>query len=255
LLVLERVDLGSGVGAWFTGRDPDAADPPVGAAGNLAHRRPHRPADLAAARSELARRTDTDAAAFHLLQQVHGAEVAVVDAATPTGAELAAVDAAVTDLPDTPLLVQVADCVPVLLAGPTAGGRVAVGVAHAGRAGVLHGVVAAAVTGLAELGAAPAAVMAAIGPAIGGCCYELPAATVEELGRDHPDAVATTTWGTPSVDLPTAVGDQLAAAGVGTVQRLAGCTRCDATQRWFSHRRDATTGRQVGLVVARGAGA
>jgi polyphenol oxidase len=240
------VDLGPDVGAAVTGRGRDT--PTVGAAGNLSHRRPHRPDDLARARRAVGAATSTDPRAWHLMHQVHGADVAVVDRTTPVGLELRDVDGAVTALADRPLVVQVADCVPVLIAGPRA-----VAVAHAGRAGVAAGVVAATVKAAADLGDDPATLRVVVGPAIGGCCYEVPLALRDEVGAATPAAVATTTWGTPALDLPAAVEAQLAAAGVRDVRRVGGCTRCDPEDRWFSHRRDPTTGRQIGLVVRRAA--
>lgn len=245
--LLLPVDLGGGVDAVFTGRDLDAPPPPVGTAGNLSHRRPHRPDDLAAARAAVATATRTDASGWHLMQQVHGAQVAVVDGAVEPGSELRGVDAAVTDLPGRPLVVLVADCVPVLLAGP-----VAIGVAHAGRAGVVAGVVPATVTALRDLGETPSEVRATLGPAIGGCCYEVPRELHDEVVADHPVAAATTTWGTPALDLPAAVGAQLEAVGIGGVTQVGGCTRCDPQGRWFSHRADPDAGRQAGLIVRRG---
>ncbi len=236
------VDLGGGTPAWFTGRDP-AAVAPIGGEGNLAHRRPHRPQDLARTRRAVGSATGTDAARWHLLQQVHGADVAVVDETVPVGAELRGVDAAVTALADRPLVVQVADCIPVLLA--TSG---AVGVAHAGRAGVLAGVVPAAVGALRTL-VDDAPVRAVIGPAIGPCCYEVPEAMRDALAERHPELVATTTWGTPALDLPAGARVQLEADGVEVVPTSAPCTRCTPTL--FSHRRDPASGRQIGLIVLR----
>jgi polyphenol oxidase len=243
-LLIERVELGGHVGAWFTGRDVAAEAPAVGAAGNLSHLRPHRPDDLVRARAEVGDLTGTDPRTWHHMRQVHGAAVGIVDAATPLGAEVRAVDALVTAEPDRPLVVQVADCVPVLLAGPRS-----IGVAHAGRRGVETGVAAAAVGAMNELGDAASDIVAAVGPAIGGCCYELPAELQGHVTEVVPDAAATTTWGTPSVDLPLAVTRQLEAAGVGSVTQVGSCTRCDPDERWFSHRRDASTGRQIGLIV------
>lgn len=234
-------DLPDGVRGVFTGRDRTAAPLPIGQAGNLAHRRPHRPEDLAAARRELARATATQTTAWHLLHQVHGVEVAVVDERVPAGTELRGVDGAVTALVARPLVVQTADCAPVLLAGDGA-----VGVAHAGRAGVLTGVAAATVTALRGLGGA-GGVHAALGPTIGPCCYEVPAALQAAAEDEVPGIAAMTTWGTPSLDLPGALLGQLDALGVHVAGVRPPCTRCD--ERFFSHRRDPASGRQVGLVV------
>ncbi len=241
MVPLSRVDLGADTRAWFTGRDP-ADTAPVGGEGNLAHRRPHRPGDLAVTRRGVAEATGTDVARWHLLQQVHGAQVALVDERIPLGAELRGVDAAVTALADRPLIVQVADCIPVLL---SSGG--AVGVAHAGRAGVLAGVLPAAVGALRALSGRDS-VRAAIGPAIGPCCYEVPEAMRATVAERLPVLAATTSWGTPALDLPAGARAQLLAEGVELVPTDAPCTRCTTTL--FSHRRDPASGRQIGLIVA-----
>lgn len=241
------VDLGHGVGAAVTGRDVGATSPPIGAAGNTSHRRPHRPDDLAATRRHVGTRTGTDVRAWHLMRQVHGDDVAVVDARTPVGAELDGVDAAVTAEVDRPLGVHTADCVPVLLRADGA-----VGVAHAGRVGFAAGVVPAVVDALTALASGPrSSVRAVVGPAIGGCCYEVPAAMRDDVGAAAPRAVATTTWGAPALDLAAGVEAQLVDAGVVDVERVGGCTACDPEGRWFSHRRDPDAGRQLGLVVLR----
>jgi YfiH family protein len=138
--------------------------------------------------------------------------------------------------------VLVADCVPVVLADP---GR-AVAVAHAGRGGVVAGVVGETVATMAP--ADPARVEAVIGPAIGGCCYEVDAELAAAVAAEVPASRATTSWGTPALDLPAAVATQLRAAGLDRITRVGGCTRC-APSRWFSHRRAPGEGRQAGVVV------
>lgn len=231
---LRPVDLLPGVGAWFT----DAA------VGNLAHRRPHVPAELAANRTWV--REAAGVGPLHLMHQVHGVRVGRVTADTTPGAEVRGVDALVTGEPDRALGVQVADCVPVLLAstvGP-------VGVAHAGRRGVEQGVVEAAVE---ALDVPASTVHAAVGPAIGGCCYEVPGAMQADVVAHHPRAEAETTWGTTSLDLPAAVTAILERLGVDRIVPSPGCTRCDPDRRWFSHRADPDTGRQLGIVVRRAA--
>ncbi|MBW3662194.1 MAG: polyphenol oxidase family protein [Actinobacteria bacterium] len=230
---LAEVDLLPGVGAWFT----------TARAGNLSHRRPHQPLLLAAARRAV--RQAAGVSSLHLMRQVHGADVGRVTAATVPGAEVRGVDALVTAEPERALAVQVADCVPVLLAstdGP-------VGVVHAGRRGLEAGVIDAALHALAV---EPATVHAAIGPAIGGCCYEVPTALHDEVVAKHPVASATTTWGTTSLDLPAAASAAFEERGVATITPTPGCTRCDPEGRWFSHRADPNAGRQLGIVVRRG---
>lgn len=237
-LSLTPEDLGPGVRAVFTGPDPDDAEA-VGHAGNLSHRRPHRPARLAADRTTAASAIGVGPDDVVRLRQVHGATVVVVDARTPAGAELGPADAAVTTQRGRALTVLVADCVPVLLAGPDV-----VAVAHAGRHGVVVDVVGATVAAMADVAGPPR--VAAIGPSIRGCCYEVEDWLRDDVASDHPAARARTTWGTPSLDLPAAVAARL--EGLGVEVRDAGdCTHCG--ERWFSHRRDPASGRQAGLVV------
>jgi YfiH family protein len=231
------VALRDGVDAWFTGTS-DAPPPVIGRAGNLSHHRPHLPSVLAADRAAVGAATGTDAGDWHLMVQVHGAAVGVVDDHTPPGAELREVDALVTTQAGRVLGVAAADCVVILLAS-----ELGVAAVHAGRRGVAVGAVRAAVAALPGED-----VVAVVGPAIGGCCYEVPAAMQAEICRVVPVAEATTTWGTPSLDLPRAVLDQLAALGVSAT-RAGGCTRC--TDGWFSHRADPGAGRHLGLVVRR----
>jgi polyphenol oxidase len=80
-------------------------------------------------------------------------------------------DIAVTDDPTVALAIQVADCVPLLLADPLAG---AVAAVHAGWRGTAAGAVPAAVAALTrEFGARPERLVVALGPSIGPCCYEV----------------------------------------------------------------------------------
>lgn len=243
---VDEVALLPGAGAWFTGRArTPGGDPAAGRAGNLSHRRPHLPTDLARARRVTLGAMGLRPDDLHLMQQVHGATVATVSARTPRGAELRGVDGLVTAETGRALGVQVADCVPLLLAsdaGPVAA-------VHVGRRGLMAGVVAGVLQEMGRAGAPPSSIHAAIGPAIGGCCYEVPADLRAVVSRRHPVAAATTTWGTPSLDIAAAVCARLDAAGVARTVGPPGCTRCDADGRWFSHRHDPGAGRQLGVVV------
>jgi YfiH family protein len=110
-----------------------------------------------------------DPSAVVNVRQVHGREVLV-----PTGGQLppagAEADAIVTTQPGLLLTVRVADCVPVLLADRL--GR-AVAVVHAGWRGTAAGVATATVGALRACGVDPGDLVAAIGPSIGPCCYEV----------------------------------------------------------------------------------
>ncbi|WP_329133372.1 peptidoglycan editing factor PgeF [Streptomyces sp. NBC_00670] len=178
------------------------------------------------------------------MNQVHGADVAVVDGPWESGtAELPAVDALVTTRRGLALAVLTADCVPVLLADPVAGVAAA---AHAGRPGMVAGVVPAAVRAMTALGADPARITARTGPAVCGRCYEVPEAMRAEVAAVEPAAHAETSWGTPALDVAAGVHAQLERLGVHDRVRSPVCTR--ESQDHFSYRRDRTTGRLAGYV-------
>lgn len=180
------------------------------------------------------------------LRQVHGCEVVEVGADGPTRRPDA--DALVTDLRGVVLVVRAADCVPVLLADPVAG---VIGAAHAGRPGVVAGVVPHAVARMRALGAT--ALTAWVGPHVCGHCYEVPAALQAEVAALEPATLATTSWGTPSLDLGAGVRAQLERDGVAIVDSSR-CTRESADL--YSFRRDgAAAGRLAGVVRIRTEGA
>jgi YfiH family protein len=148
--------------------------------------------------------------------------------------------------PGMVLAVLTADCVPVLLADPAAG---VVGAVHAGWRGLAAGVVEAGVAAMAELGADPAATVGLVGPAVGGCCYEVGADVRAAVGDRYPIALATTRSGRTALDPAAGAVEALTRAGVGDLRVAAECT-FDLEERFFSHRRDrGRTGRQAGLVA------
>ncbi|MGW3113010.1 peptidoglycan editing factor PgeF [Streptomyces sp. NPDC001091] len=176
------------------------------------------------------------------MNQVHGADVAVVD--EPWGERpVPEVDGLVTARRGLALAVLTADCVPVLLADPVAG---VVAAAHAGRPGMLAGIVPAAVRAMTELGAEPGRIVARTGPAVCGRCYEVPEAMRAEVAAAEPAAYAETSWGTPAVDVSAGVHAQLERLGVRDREQSPVCTR--ESDDHFSYRRDRSTGRLAGYV-------
>jgi YfiH family protein len=141
------------------------------------------------------------------------------------------------------MLLITADCVPVAIARkPEPGVRPALAVLHVGWRGLLAGIVA---EGVRALGRGPFA--AAVGPAIGPCCYEVG----EDVAAPAREAFGADVVHDGKLDLWTCVERALRAAGVEQVERFDHCTSCDG-DRFFSHRRDAgRTGRQgvIGYVT------
>ncbi|MEW1611807.1 MULTISPECIES: peptidoglycan editing factor PgeF [unclassified Streptomyces] len=201
------------------------------------------PAAVGANRERAARRLGLDPASVVWMNQVHGRDVAVVDGPWGVDAEIPAVDAVVTARRGLALAVLTADCTPVLLVDPVAG---VVGAAHAGRPGLVAGVVPAVVEAMTALGARPARITAHTGPAVCGRCYEVPEQMRAEVAEAVPGTWSETSWGTPAVDVTGGVHAQLAALGVGDLHRSPVCTRESGDH--FSYRRDCTTGRLAGYV-------
>ncbi|MGI5483245.1 peptidoglycan editing factor PgeF [Streptomyces lavendofoliae] len=177
------------------------------------------------------------------MNQVHGRDVAVVDGPWAPDREVPAVDGAVTARRGLALAVLTADCTPVLLADPVAG---VVGAAHAGRPGMVAGVVPATVEAMIALGAEASRIIARTGPAVCGRCYEVPATMRDEVAAVVPEAHAETSWGTPAVDVTAGVLAQLGALGVHDRRASEVCTR--ESRDHYSYRRDRTTGRLAAYV-------
>jgi len=176
------------------------------------------------------------------MNQVHGNDVAVVDG--PWGDRpVPEVDAVVTARRGLALAVLTADCTPVLLADPVAG---VVAAAHAGRPGMIAGVVPAALRAMTDLGADPARIVARTGPAVCGRCYEVPEAMRTDVAAVEPAAYSETSWGTPAVDVTAGVHAQLERFGVRDREQSPVCTL--ESDDHFSYRRDRTTGRLAGYV-------
>jgi YfiH family protein len=161
-------------------------------------------------------------------RQVHGTHVAVEQG---DGEEA---DGQATARPGAAPIVLVADCLPIALVAPGA-----VAMLHAGWRGLAAGILAAGVAAVRALSPG-AAVAAAIGPGVGGCCYEV-----------GPEVHAAFGTSGATLDLASIAAGQLAAAGVEEVHTAGLCTMCtlvDGEPLFFSHRRDrGVTGRQAGL--------
>lgn len=195
------------------------------------------PAAVAANRRAVADVVGVPVERLLIARQVHGRHVVVADGPWRDGPPDA--DAIVTAQPSLALAVLVADCVPVLLAAPREG---IVAVAHAGRRGMVDGVVPAVVAEMRGLGATE--LLATLGPSVCPRCYEVPEALRADVAVGQPVAASVTWTGTPSIDVAGAVLEQLRTQGVQAEQRP-GCTAED--EGLFSYRRDGVTGRFAGL--------
>ena len=222
------------------------------------------PSSVVENRRRLCAAVGADAARATMARQQHGARVVPATAhgiVTPGVVDFDECDGLWSDEPGQAMLLVTADCLPIVLARTGwAGGspdQPALALLHVGWRGLLAGIVEEGVVALrAGAGAGPGArtdgsvrrdlLRAAIGPAIGPCCYE--------VGDDVADRFRTA-FGAGvlrgrQLDLPAAAELALRAAGVSEIDRSDQCTVCNP-ELFFSHRRDAgLTGRQgvIGLV-------
>ena len=182
-------------------------------------------------------------------KQVHGARV-VESSGTPADWVNQEADALVARRGSGDSVgVRIADCVPILLADTASGDVAAV---HAGWRGIAGRAIEAAVRHLSS----PSKIVAAIGPSIGVCCFEVSIDIAKTIAasaaganvlRAHSDAEKA------FVDLRAAARAQLVHLGVANdqIEDVPGCTRCDA-ERFYSFRRDGdNAGRLIGVITAK----
>ena len=184
--------------------------------------------------------------------QVHGArvtEAAPLGVVSP-GTPYEPCDGLWSDRRGQAMLLVTADCVPVALAREN--GPRALAVLHVGWRGLLAGIVSNGVSALVGASEEKATdchlggIAAAIGPAIGRCCYEVG----EEVAAPYRERFGDEVLRGRNLDLPGATERALRAAGVERIEHVRRCTACEP-ELFFSHRRDrARTGRQgvVGVI-------
>ena len=178
------------------------------------------------------------------VKQVHSARVVDVGAGAIESEEADAI----VSRRDAPITIRTADCVPILVADISSG---AVAAIHAGWRGVVSGVIPNAIEMLAR---DRSNVIAAIGPCIGACCFEVGVDVAEKIASASDASIITRQVGEKAfVDLRRAVRIQLTRLGVAdsNIENVAGCTYCEK-ELFFSYRRDgANAGRLIAVIAPR----
>lgn len=239
--------LAAGIPHAFTTRQGGSSTGPY-ATLNLGRGVEDDPAVVQANRTAVLRALRLDPACHVEADQVHGAEVAVVDShqagrSMPLADGLATADAGMV------LAIHAADCVPLLLADPEHG---AVATVHAGWKGTAAGIAQAAVRVLRErYGSRLERLLAAIGPAIGPCHYEVDEPVIGRL-RVWPwwrQVVEPNARGRWQLDLRAACRRQLIDAGLppAQIEVLDLCTY-HHPELFYSYRRDRITGRMAAII-------
>ena len=176
------------------------------------------------------------------LRQVHGCVVA-----SPPWVEPPDADASLTSKPGALLAIETADCLPILIVD-RANRRVAA--AHAGWRGTVARVAQAAVRSLVAAGSDPKQLVAALGPSINPCCYEVGPEVEEAFGEPGRRFFVAGEKERKHLDVAAANRVQLEEAGLPpeNIERIDLCTRCRG-DLFFSYRRDgANAGRMISVV-------
>jgi YfiH family protein len=225
------------------------------------------PAAVHENRIRAARRLGVPERRLYYLSQVHGIEAQEVRGdESPDDVVRKVGDTTLSSTPYIACGVRTADCVPVLLGDRNTGAAAAV---HSGWKGTLLRVVSVSVERLRLHIGGPGDLVAAIGPCISACCFEVGDDVATQLAQASSAGDSSLSWGPPSaqarlktgspaptrrVDLRRIVRAQLLETGVSqdSIEDVPGCTYCEP-ERFHSYRRDgARSGRLLSAIVPRG---
>jgi len=204
--------------------------------------------------SQLSLRLETPEDRIVRVSQVHGRKVLVIDQQRPpwSSTQVHEADSIVCTDPNLAIAVRVADCVPILIADRS---HRVVAAVHAGWRGTCAGVAAATIESIEELGISAADLVAAIGPSMGGCCYQVDDKVRTTFLSMTPDSVEWFAEDGPGhwkLDLWRANADQLAAAGVPaeSIHLMGVCTKHNHDRCWSYRMDGSSAGRMVAAIRA-----
>lgn len=205
-------------------------------------------------RSLLCRTFDTRVENLVMVSQCHGTDILVIDEPNTDFAHFQKLqcDGIVTNQPGVMICIAVADCLPLLLLDPVNNVAAAL---HAGWKGTAGNIAAKGVQTLEKIfNSRPEHILAALGPAIRSCCYEVDEPVrkaFSDTGIDWSKFAAESGYGRWRLDLAAVNRDQLISAGI-TAENIESAPHCVSCQHdwFFSYRRDeGETGRQAGFIV------
>lgn len=180
------------------------------------------------------------------LHQIHGTDIVIFDGSGTSYDPPLQADGAVTAAPNRNLVIQVADCQPVMLYDPE---HRAIANLHAGWRGSIGNIIAAGIENMKNrFGTDPRQLVAGIGPSLGPCCAEF---------INYKDEIPDTFWkykdGQDRFNFWQISQDQLTVAGVPpeNIEQAGICTKCNP-HLLFSYRRSNTTGRFAAVIGLKG---
>jgi polyphenol oxidase len=190
-----------------------------------------------------------------LVNQVHGDKVFILDDPDITFNEVKEIsaDALLTQIPGKPIGVFTADCLPILIYDPR---LKVIGAIHAGRMGSAQSIILKVVSDMVRVyGSRPAELLAGVGPAIRGCCYEVSEDCIQpfkELFPDEKGLFRSSLFGNYFLDLVAVNKLDGEKAGLlpENIFSMDHCTCC-STRNLFSYRREGKTGRILTIIMLR----
>jgi YfiH family protein len=188
-----------------------------------------------------------------LVRQVHGDVIYDLKNPSASFAQVAEVraDAIITQLADMPIGVLTADCIPIVVYDPH---LQVTGVVHAGRKGTALKIVSKTIQAMQNFyGCNLKNILVEMGPGIGMCCYEVGEDCIEPFRKLYPHRAGlykSLPSGKFMLDLFVANGEDAETAGIDpqNISHSGICTSCEV-ERFFSYRREGTTGRMLTVAV------
>ena len=193
-------------------------------------------------RAQLAEALGVQESSLYEVTQVHGAAVAIAGGIVSSLRSVEADAVIATAERMRAAAIRTADCVPILLGDARSGIVAAV---HAGWRGVEVGVIAAALDAMPH----DAEIIAAVGPHIGPCCFEVSAEVADRISAaSAPQVIARSTGLKSWINLGLACELQLRARGIRHIEHVFSCTHCG--EGFYSYRRDPGVGRQWSAIAS-----
>ncbi len=233
--------------AKFSDRWGGVSNPPYHEL-NLALHVEDNPIDVLKNREILAKKFDFYIENLIFMEQTHSDNIKIIND-TFTNKQVNC-DGIITNKPNIPLMVMVADCIPVLLYDRV---KKVISAVHAGRNGTFKQISKKAVTIMKEeFGSNPEDIVVSLGPSIHSCCYEVGEDLADIAIKSFGEKYVAKRDGSFYLDLQTLNLDQLVSVGVKeeNIEISPTCTSCD--KNYFSYRRDGVTGRFAGVIKLHG---
>ena len=208
--------------------------------GNIAYHVTDDKIQVDNAREQLAKKYNYEASKLQYMNQIHSNIVKEVCFDT----NIQECDALVTNKLNTPLMVMVADCIPILFYDSV---KKVIAVAHAGRNGTFLNIASSTVFKMKELYSSNEKdIKVILGPSIQKCCYEvsqeLANITIENFGQELEQ--------NRFIDLQGINKKQLLEVGIKeeNIKIFSTCTQC-SDENYFSYRKDKNCGRFAGIIM------